>query len=205
MTISQRVRNLETGNRAQLIPVSGDPNGALTAAEGVFAWDYTNNVLYVNTDGITNWQRLTGLPAAAAFSTSDTTTNLNVGAGGVVVPWNVGFSYNSPEFTLSSNQITVTHTAVYKVTTHITYTSTSPNVSVAAFLLLVSTSPTPLTGQGVSHVNAASGQDFATSTFSFITQIAAGDSVFVKTAQAGAAGTATMVLNDSLFMIERLS
>jgi len=39
---------------------NGDPNAVVDAAEGTPYWDYTNDELYYNTDGVTAWQLIGG-------------------------------------------------------------------------------------------------------------------------------------------------
>jgi len=53
--LSERVRALEAAEPAQMIFVSGSPVGVVGAALGTFAWDTTNNDLYVNNDGAAGW------------------------------------------------------------------------------------------------------------------------------------------------------
>ena len=53
--LSERVRGIEGAEPAQMILVSGNPNGSESAAIGTFAWDTANNDLYVNSNGITTW------------------------------------------------------------------------------------------------------------------------------------------------------
>ncbi len=54
---SDRLRQAEVREQADMIMVTADPDGVETAAEGTFAFDTTTNILYINTDGATAWAR----------------------------------------------------------------------------------------------------------------------------------------------------
>jgi hypothetical protein len=57
---------------------SGAPSHV--ASEGVFYWDYTNDVLYANTDGSTTWTTIGGGVAGAHLMLSATHTDSTAAA-----------------------------------------------------------------------------------------------------------------------------
>ena len=82
----KRKAEQKTENLAYQHAGSGAP--AHTASEGVFYWDYTNDNLYVNSDGSTTWQSIGGAVAGAHVLLSAThtdTTAASVTRGALVV------------------------------------------------------------------------------------------------------------------------
>jgi len=55
-TQAERLRAVE--NREPYVAHNGNPNGVLTAGEGVFCYDYANQKMYFNIDGLTTWKEI---------------------------------------------------------------------------------------------------------------------------------------------------
>lgn len=51
----RRLRRLEAKTQVNMILVTADPNGSVSAAIGTLAFDTTGQQLYVNDDGATSW------------------------------------------------------------------------------------------------------------------------------------------------------
>lgn len=86
--IFSEIEDLKRGIRAPQENLAyqhvGDGAPSHEAAEGVFYWDYTNDDLYVNSDGGTTWQLIGGVTTSAQLLTSDSTTNLVAERGSLI-------------------------------------------------------------------------------------------------------------------------
>ncbi len=75
---SSRLRTQETLEAAGIIVVSANPDGVVSAAESMFAFDTVGKSLYINVNGATDWEELSTGSGGAV-----TASNVGVGTGDV--------------------------------------------------------------------------------------------------------------------------
>lgn len=89
-TLDARMRSLETADFADIITGAGFPTG-VTAAEGVFYYSQTYELLCQNIDGVTTWKAVNLVKSTLNVSNPPTDAELDAGFGApATLPVNFG-------------------------------------------------------------------------------------------------------------------
>ncbi len=177
---SDRLRQAEVREQADMNMVAADPDTVETAAEGTFAFDTVLKDLYVNWDGATQWERL----AVSSFACISVTDNVNPITLAVGVPSQIlDFDTNGPSFRATpdhtNDHITIVLTGDYLVVVSATVNSIAGAASRFELTVKKNNGATTIVGLHVDRNIAGGGGNSGSVGVSGIVTFTAGDTVEV--------------------------